>query len=113
MGSRYPRTSAASRGYGARWRKARLAFLKRNPLCVYCRQAGRTTPATVVDHIEPHKGDQRKFWDVGNWAALCRPCHDSVKRAEEHGSSGLAPGCDEDGQPLDPRHRWNRTGGGG
>jgi 5-methylcytosine-specific restriction protein A len=38
--------------------------------------------ATVVDHIVPHRGDQRLFWDEANWAALCKPCHDA-KTARE------------------------------
>ena len=70
------RGNAAFRGYDSRWREARKAFLKRNPLCVVCLRQGRFTPATVVDHIIPHRGDQRLFWDESNWQPLCKPCHD-------------------------------------
>ncbi len=70
------RGSAESRGYDARWRKARKAFLQKHPLCVECYKAGRLTPATVVDHIVPHRGNQGLFWDEGNWQALCKACHD-------------------------------------
>ena len=45
---------------------------------------GRRTPATVVDHIVPHKGDKKLFWDSGNWQPLCGPCH-SRKTAKEDG----------------------------
>jgi 5-methylcytosine-specific restriction protein A len=38
--------------------------------------------ATVVDHVVPHRGDQRLFWDPGNWAPSCKPCHDA-KTAHE------------------------------
>lgn len=102
------RPSAASRGYGHKWRKARETYLARNPLCVMCSALGRTTPATVVDHIRPHKGDQSVFWDRANWQALCAPCHDRHKQAEDRG--GMASGCDVNGVPISKSHHW--TGGG-
>ena len=77
--------TAAQRGYGYRWQKARAGFLGRpeNTLCVMCRRAGRLTPATVVDHIEPHRGDYKLFWSRDNWQALCAPCHNGTKQASE------------------------------
>ena len=92
--------------YSARWTNTAKAFLVRNPLCVYCDQLGRTTAATVVDHIVPHKGDYNIFWDPNNWQALCKHCHDSVKAREEF--TGSLPGCDVDGMPLDKNHGWNK-----
>ena len=76
------RPSAARRGYGPRWRRARRRYLARHPLCVACAAAERLEPATVVDHVVPHRGDQELFWDEANWAALCKPCHDA-KTARE------------------------------
>jgi 5-methylcytosine-specific restriction enzyme A len=76
------RPSAARRGYGPRWRRARAAFLAQHPLCATCRAHGRVVPATVVDHVVPHRGDQRLFWDESNWAPVCEPCHDA-KTARE------------------------------
>jgi 5-methylcytosine-specific restriction protein A len=76
------RPSAARRGYGPRWRRARAAYLARNPLCVRCQAGGRIEPSTTVDHIVPHRGDQKLFWDTANWAAICKPCHDA-KTARE------------------------------
>lgn len=102
------RGSAASRGYNARWRKARITFLGDNPLCAYCLKAGRPKPATLVDHIVPHKGDMALFWDTSNWQSLCAPCHNSLKQAEEHGNEKLTPGSDAKGLPLDARHPWNQ-----
>ena len=69
------RGGAEVRGYDARWRKARKAFLQRHPLCAECLKAGRLIPATVVDHIVPHRGNQALFWDEGNWQPLCAACH--------------------------------------
>jgi 5-methylcytosine-specific restriction enzyme A len=76
------RGSSASRGYGFRWQKAREAYLGRHPLCAQCLALGRIVPATVVDHIVPHKGDHELFWDSGNWQVLCKPCHDRKTGAE-------------------------------
>jgi len=69
------RESAAKRGYGRKWQEAREGFLSRNSLCVACKQRGRIEPATVVDHIKPHRGDMALFWDRSNWQALCERCH--------------------------------------
>jgi 5-methylcytosine-specific restriction enzyme A len=71
------RGTAKERGYDARWRRARRLFLKANPLCVACLADGKTTAASVVDHVVPHRGDQGKFWDVVNWAGLCKRHHDA------------------------------------
>lgn len=83
------RGTAAQRGYNARWRRARKRFLAANPLCVECKKEGRLTPATVVDHIIPHKGDMKLFWDERNWQALCKRCHDR-KTAKEDGGFGFS-----------------------
>ncbi|TWT37006.1 HNH endonuclease [Posidoniimonas corsicana] len=69
------RPSAAARGYGCRWRRYRAEFLASHPLCVYCSNRGRVVAATVVDHIEPHRGDTVKFWAVENHQPLCVRCH--------------------------------------
>ena len=69
------RGSAAERGYDRRWQKAREIYLRKHPLCVKCRAAGKLTPATVVDHIIPHRGNQQLFWDESNWQPLCENCH--------------------------------------
>lgn len=75
--------TAARRGYGYRWQQARAAFLLSHPLCCYCTRDGRTTPATVVDHIERHQGDAQLFWDRANWQPLCKTCHDGLKARQE------------------------------
>ena len=89
--------------YGARWRRSRELFLVEHPLCVYCQRQGRVAPATVVDHIVPHKGDLTLFWDRDNWQPLCKRCHDAVKAKEEH---GRIVGSNADGTPFDPAHAW-------
>lgn len=68
--------SAGSRGYNREWQKARKVYLAAHPLCVMCQKEGRYIKATVVDHIIPHRGNQRLFWDQNNWQALCKRHHD-------------------------------------
>lgn len=80
------RGTAHERGYGHKWKLARDSFLRRNPLCVYCARDDRVEPATVVDHIIPHKGDMQLFWDKGNWQSLCKTHHD--KKTMKEGSFG-------------------------
>lgn len=75
--------SSNDRGYTYAWSKARAEFLRAHPLCVYCERQGRTTAATVVDHIQPHRGNQQKFWDRNNWQSLCAHHHSSDKAREE------------------------------
>ncbi len=75
------------RTYNYRWRKASKAYLRESPLCVHCERDGRLTPATEVDHIAPHGGDMKLFWDKDNWQGLCRKCH-STKTALEDGGFG-------------------------
>jgi 5-methylcytosine-specific restriction protein A len=76
------RPSAQKRGYDSEWRAARAAFLVKHPRCAEC---GGT--AYVVDHIEPHKGDDRLFRDRTNWQSLCHRCH-SRKTAQHDGGFG-------------------------
>ena len=78
--------TTAERGYGGRWQRYRKQFLYQHPLCVYCLEQNRVTAATVVDHIEPHRGDQELFWNTENHQSLCQSCHSSVKQQEEAGS---------------------------
>ena len=69
--------------YNAKWNRMSKAFRLKHPLCVYCLQIGKTTPAEVVDHIQRHNGDLKLFNDPNNLQALCKACHDSVKAKEE------------------------------
>jgi len=81
------RPSAAVRGYDSRWRLARDGFLRENPLCEGCARNGRSTLATVVDHIIPHRGDPVLFWDRNNWQPLCERCHNAKSAREQHGGT--------------------------
>ena len=69
--------------YDRRWRRVSKAFLRAHPLCVACEAEGKLTPATVVDHIVPHRGDRKLFWDESNWQGLCKRCHDTKTLTED------------------------------
>jgi 5-methylcytosine-specific restriction endonuclease McrA len=88
----------------AKWQRLRLAQLARQPLCHYCFQIGLITPATVVDHIKPHRGDFVLAFDAQNLASVCKPCHDRHAQAKDRGIP--VAGCDADGLPLDSSHAW-------
>lgn len=72
------RPSARQRGYTKEWERAAADYLAVYPSCRRC-----GAPATVVDHIKPHKGDQTLFWDRTNWQGLCAHHHNSAKQSEE------------------------------
>jgi 5-methylcytosine-specific restriction endonuclease McrA len=65
----------------ARWQRARQAQIARCPCCEACTKQGRTTAATVTDHITPVRlgGD---FYDPANHQSLCRPCHQAKSSSE-------------------------------
>lgn len=75
--------SSTARGYGYRWQQYRLRFLAEHPLCAMCKAAGRVEAATIVDHKQPHRGDDALFWDADNHQPLCKRCHDGAKQREE------------------------------
>lgn len=77
------RGSARQRGYGTAWDKASIAYRKANPLCLGCQAMGRLEPATVVDHVQPHKGNAALFWDEANWQPACTWHHSNVKQQLE------------------------------
>lgn len=83
------RTDSPTRAlYGtARWQAVRAHQLAREPLCRLCRAEDRITPATVCDHVEPHRGDVTLFWH-GPFQSLCKPHHDGAKQREEQAGRG-------------------------
>jgi 5-methylcytosine-specific restriction endonuclease McrA len=82
----------------ARWQRIRAAQLAAHPLCQYCREQGRVTPATVCDHAMPHKGNEAAFF-AGPFISLCKPHHDSTKQSEER-TGKPKPVTGADGWPV-------------
>jgi len=89
----------------AAWKSLRLEQLRREPFCVFCARSGRQVPATVCDHVQPHRGDESLFFDPQNLQSLCKSCHDAIKQRFE--KSGYEAGGDIHGIPFDPSHHWN------
>ena len=96
----------------AAWRRLREHQLRTEPLCRLDKQLGKLVPATVADHVKPHRGDLELFFDAGNLQSLCKTCHDAHKQAQEHNADGLMRGAGHDGRPLDLAHPWHRPAGG-
>jgi 5-methylcytosine-specific restriction protein A len=91
-----------------RWRARSRAQLRQEPLCRYCRRDGRLVRAHVADHIVPHRGDQRAFFE-GDLQSLCRSCHSSRKQQKETRGYSYLP--DASGLPSDHAHPFNRRQG--
>ncbi|MCJ2010442.1 ATP-binding protein [Methylobacterium sp. J-092] len=45
------------------------------------------TPASVCDHIEPHRGDVDRFW-AGPFQSVCATCHNRHKQRQERQDGG-------------------------
>ena len=90
------------------WHKRlRPQQLAKEPLCKRCLAEGKTTAATVVNHIKPHRGDWSLFADPDNLESLCAPHHDRDVQGEE--VRGFSKAIGADGWPVDPNHPFNRT----
>jgi hypothetical protein len=87
-----------------RWNKMAKHQLKLYPLCKLCLDKNLLVAARVADHIEPHKGNQNKFW-FGKLQSLCFECHNLTKRQVE--SHGFFDEIGEDGFPVDLNHPFN------
>lgn len=85
----------------AAWSRRRLAQLAAEPLCRMCARFGVVTPATVADHITPHRGDLDLFH--GPLQSLCAPCHDGPKQADD--LRGYSIDIGPDGWPVDPKRK--------
>lgn len=85
----------------ARWQRKRLLQLSGNPFCARCQMEGTLTPATVADHVKPHRGDEQLFY-YGELQSLCAKHHNSDKQSEE--TRGYSTRVDADGFPVDENH---------
>lgn len=81
----------------------RALQLKKQPLCERCLRMAprRFTPATVANHMKPHRGDAHLFWN-GKLESLCKTHHDSDVQSEE--AIGYSAEIGADGLPTDPKH---------
>lgn len=70
----------------ARWLHLRRAQLRAEPSCRFCALAGIETPATVCDHVHPHRGSVEAFWS-GPFQSLCTECHNRDKQRMERSAA--------------------------
>ena len=69
------RVSSFERGYNARWKKFRIAYLKQHPLCVDCLKQGIYTPSREPHHIQKLRDRPELKYEESNLIALCHDCH--------------------------------------
>src|SRR5438067_12923128 len=81
----------------ARWRRLRAAQLALHPLCRMCRDEKHITPATICDHVVPHRGDEALMFDPLNLQSLCKHHHDSRKQMLENPKR------------IDPHASWSQA----
>lgn len=73
--------TTTERGYGYAWQKLRTKILERDGyLCQVCKQSGKLTQATEIDHILNKASGGTD--DLDNLQAICKACH-KVKTQEE------------------------------
>lgn len=83
------RGTAAERGYGSRWAKARLGFLLEHPICDEP-NCGR--PATDVHHEPEVTGpNDPGFWDIDRWRAKCHSHHSKITATKSGGFGNSNP----------------------
>lgn len=88
---------------GQAQRQRRLA--RSAGLCLRCKDRGRVTVATVVDHVVPLAlGGSDEDENTRN---LCDPCHVEVT-AEQFGHEAIIA-FGADGLPIDPDHPWRQA----
>lgn len=68
--------------YDSQWAKASKLFLAKNPLCEECLKYNVLRPSKETDHIIPHNGNYKLFWNSDNWQALCKTCHSQKTNKE-------------------------------
>ena len=67
----------------ARWQRLRWSVLVRDGFtCAMCGRLEGDTSKLVCDHVDPHRGDEAKFW-AGPFQTLCKGCHDGEKQRSE------------------------------
>lgn len=88
----------------ARWKALSTQWRINHPHCVFCHG-----PAEVVDHKQPHRGNERLFFSLSNLQSLCYRCHNSIKARMENGKQVVINNqADNDGLPVSDDHPWNK-----
>lgn len=76
------RPTSTQRGYSSRWQRFRLMYLKAHPLCQPCGNAGRTTEAVDLHHMDGKGPLGERGYDPGNILPCCHRCHSKITARE-------------------------------
>lgn len=77
----------SQRLYGTkRWQRIRRMQLVKQSFCEECLRANIYEPATDVDHVIPHRGDEKLFWS-SPLQSLCKICHSRKTAGEVFGKN--------------------------
>lgn len=93
-----------ARGYGSKWTRESKAYLEEHRTCVHC-----GAESQCVDHIKPHRGNQRLFWSRDNWQALCLSCHSRKTKSDSPPQRSPAKRpmrFNADGSPVESDHQF-------
>ena len=81
---------STQRGCDKAWQRLRAWHLRREPLCVKCKEQGTIKEAKQVDHIRPFRGRNDPLrLDLANLQSLCVLCH----QRKTLGRAGATPGA--------------------
>jgi 5-methylcytosine-specific restriction protein A len=92
--------------HGSEWKIIRNKHLRHEPLCRFCKQEGRVTPANQVDHIVPCLDNPALQRDPLNLRSLCAYHHGPLRHDAGRGYSNI---IGVDGSPVDESHPFNRV----
>ena len=69
----------------ARYKKQRLRRLRIEPLCRTCKKKSLLVAGSIYDHVVPHKGSYKLFWDFDNSQTQCVSCHNRKTAVDDGG----------------------------
>lgn len=72
---------------GLRWR----ILVRDRFTCRMCGVMHADTAMLEADHIVPHKGNPKLFWDEKNLQCLCSDCHRGAKQRLDRENGAIAP----------------------
>ena len=82
---RYDAKRESNELHTRQWRRFRLWFLSRHPMCAECERRGRSTVSNEVHHKRPRQTHPELAYDEMNCEGLCKPCHTRESNRERHG----------------------------
>ena len=91
-------------------RTRRVAKIEANHTCVRCKAFLPGKGELHVHHRKPVARSMALALEPANFQVVCPECHNTIE--PRTGSGRIKSGCNEAGQPTDPRHPWNVNPGG-